>query len=627
MSLLQELRRRNVFRVGVAYALAAWVLLQLVDFVLGLIKAPEWILQVFFLAAAVGLPLVLIFSWVYEVTPEGIKRESQIDRTRSITPQTGRKLDRVIIVFLALAVVVLLADRFYGLESAANSRAKRAPTSSEFIGGRIAAESTAADSRAVGGGIATDSGPPSIAVLPFVNMSADPQNEYFSDGVAEEILNALARIPQLKVTARTSAFTYKGSKSGVAQIAKELGVNHILEGSVRKEGNQVRVTAQLIEAGNSFHMWSETYDRELTNIFAIQDEIAQAIAAAMKVQLLPAAENSNLTGTTNLEAYEYYLQGVSLWHLRTAESLQKARELFEQATALDPAFARAHAYQALNWAILADYTDIPRTEAFANAIDAAETALALDPRSIEAATALVNATNNLRQQVEYAREAISLNPGFATTHQWYATALAALGDFAGAEREYRIAQEIDPRSHINLDNLALMYIYKGDLDAAEQTVRQVEAIAPDWAQVQEHVFLIQLLRGDREHAERTGNRLATLLGRRRNATPVYLDLFFNPGHKAAAVTEIAAFPRDQWNSPDNPALFENYDAMLLLAVAGAHDEALEILEWSQRNELVSAWAFMRAVRIVPDFVCSPEVQAFYASTDLPPLVEPYPCPP
>jgi Flp pilus assembly protein TadD len=413
----------------------------------------------------------------------------------------------------------------------------------------------------------------------------------------------------------------------VAQIANELGVNHILEGSVRKEGNQVRVTAQLIEAGNSFHLWSETYDRELTNIFAIQDEIAQAIAAAMKVQLLPAAENSNLTGTTNLEAYEYYLQGVSQWHMRTAEAMLRARGLFEQAVALDPAFARAHAYLALTWAILADYTDIPLAVASPSARKVAETALALDPQSIEAATALINSTNDLRQQVDYARLAITLNPGFATTHQWYATALFSLGDYAGAEREYKMAQELDPRSHINLDNLAGLYIYTGDFDAAEQTLLQVEAIAPDWDQGQGHLFLVHLLRGDREHAERTGNRLATLLGRRRNATPVYLDLLFSPERKAAAVAEIAAYPRDQWNSPDNPALFDNYDVLLLLAVAGAHKEALEVLEWSSRNELVSSWAYMRAVRIAPVFVCSPEVQAFYASTDLPPLVEPYPCPP
>jgi TolB-like protein/Tfp pilus assembly protein PilF len=621
MSLLQELRRRNVFRVGVAYVLAAWVLLQVVDFVLGMISAPEWILRVFFLAAAAGLPLVLIFSWVFEVTPEGIKRESQIDRTQSITPQTGRKLDRAIIGILVVAVALLLLDRFVdrpGPDSTgAMATAQVEPGQVGLAGGELKAVDVAPAA----------AGPPSIAVLPFVNMSADPQNEYFSDGVAEEILNALARIPGLKVTARTSAFTYKGSKAGVAQIAKELGVNHILEGSVRKEGNQVRVTAQLIEANNSFHMWSETYDRELTNIFAIQDEIAQAIAAAMKVELLPATENSNLTGTTNLEAYEYYLQGVSQWHIRTGESLQTALGLFEKAAEIDPSFARAHAYQALTWAILADYTDFPMPEAFSNARKAAETALALDPQSIEAATALINTTNDLRQGVEYARQAIALNPGFATTHQWYATALVSLGDFDGAEREYRIAQELDPRSRINLDNLALMYIYRGDLEAAERTALQVEAIAPDWPQGQERLFMIYLLRGDREQAERAGNRLAAVLGRKHNATPVYLDLLFNPERKAAAVAEIAAYPLDQIASPDNPALIEAYDVTLLLAVAGANHEALETLEWSRRNDLISSWGFMRTVRIVPDFVCSPEVQAFYASTDLPPLVEPYPCPP
>jgi tetratricopeptide (TPR) repeat protein len=338
-------------------------------------------------------------------------------------------------------------------------------------------------------------------------------------------------------------------------------------------------------------------------------------------------DNSNLTGTTNLEAYEYYLQGVSQWHLRTPESLQKARELFDQAVALDPGFARAHAYRALTWVIFADYTDFPLTAALANATEAAETALALDPQSIEAATSLINSTNDLRQQVEYARQAIELNPGFATTHQWYATALASLGDFDGAEREYRIAQELDPRSRVNLDNLALMYIYRGDLEAAERTAWQVEALAPDWFQGQIHLFVIYLLKGDREQAERAGNRLAASRGLTNDAPMVYLDLFFNPERKASAVAELAAIPQDQWDSPDTQALIEAYDATLLLAFVGAHDEALEILKWLHRDELVSSWAYQRAVRIIPDFVCSPDVQAFYASTNLPPLVEPYPCPP
>jgi TolB-like protein len=255
MSLIDELRRRNVFRVAIAYVLLGWAVLQGADFLLDLAGAPEWVMRVFAIAGLVGFPFALFFAWAFELTPEGVKREKDLDRSQSIAPQTGKRLNRVIIGLLLLVIVLMAVERV-------------------FVVGETDTDSAPLATAAA----------PSIAVLPFVNMSADPDNEYFSEGVAEEILNVLARIPELKVTARTSAFSYKGSEATVAQIARELGVNHVLEGSVRKAGSQVRVTAQLIEAGNDFHLWSETYDRELDDIFAIQDEIAQSIAEALRVR-------------------------------------------------------------------------------------------------------------------------------------------------------------------------------------------------------------------------------------------------------------------------------------------------------------------------------------------------------
>jgi TolB-like protein/Tfp pilus assembly protein PilF len=599
MSFVEELKRRNVIRVGIAYVLAAWLLLQGGDFILDVAGAPDWVIRTLLALAVLGLPVVLLFAWVFEMTPEGLKRERDIDRQQSITHQTGRKLDRAIIVFLVLVIALMAAERLF-LADRPGSDTPQAPA-------------------------AVTAGTQSIAVLPFVNMSADADNEYFSDGVAEEILNVLARIPELKVSARTSAFTFKGSDATVAHIAHELGVNHVLEGSVRKAGNQVRVTAQLIEAATGFHLWSETYDRELTNIFAIQDEIAQAIAAQLKVRLLPAGDQPNLTGTEDLEAYELYLQGVNLWHLRDAAALEQARELFERAIARDPQFARAHAYLALTWGILHDYTDRPPAETYPNAGRAARAALALDPNSIEAATALIYSSNDIMEQLAYSRQAIALNDGFATTHQWYGTTLSVLGDLQGAEREYRIALELDPRSRVITENLALLMTYRSRFDEAEQLLRRLQSFAPEYLRVPELMFQIHLLRGEREAAEQAGNELARRLGRTRNATPVYLDLYFDPERSAAAAAEIASYPRDQWSDPDNPSLV-SYELVQVLAAAGAHREAFDVLKWYYENEGVYTYGVFRVVDFIPEFNCSPEVQAFFASTDLPLLVEPYPCP-
>jgi TolB-like protein/thioredoxin-like negative regulator of GroEL len=466
---------------------------------------------------------------------------------------------------------------------------------------------------------------PSVAVLPFVNMSADADNEYFSDGVAEEILNVLAGIPELKVTARTSAFSYKGSGATIAQIARELGVSHVLEGSVRKAGNQVRVTAQLIEAGKDFHLWSETYDRELTNIFAIQDEIAQSIAGALKVRLLPAAEQPNLTGTTNLEAYELYLQGVNLWHLRTGEALERALTLFEQAIALDPGFARAHAYLALTLGILPDYGDRTLAEIGPATRAAAESALALDPDSVEAATALIqpllaDSPALLESIIERGRQLIARSPGFATTHQWHATNLLNAGFVDEAVAAYRAGLELDPRSRIIHQNLGVLLVVQGRFDEAAKLLENLDEFAPDYWDGVLTRFLLLLASDQREAAEAEGNRLAGILGRTRNTVPLYLELFFAPERRAAAAAEILTFPEGNWWDPDNPSLIDDYALPVVLAAAGAHDEALGALRQSlERQRDFYPAALLRASSLTGRFSCRADVQAVYAELGLTPL--------
>ena len=614
MSFFTELKRRQVFRVGIAYAVVAWVLLQVVDLVLDNITAPEWIMKVFMLAVAVGFPVAVIIAWAFEMTPEGLKRESEVDRSQSITPQTGHKLDRIIIMFLAAAVVVLLAERLYvGDES-------------------LPAVSTAANSETSSAGVfAQPVGPvsrvqgKSIAVLPFVNMSADKDNEYFSDGISEEILNVLARIPDLKVAARTSAFAFKGTNINIAEIARTLNVDVVLEGSVRKSGNQVRVTAQLIKAADGYHLWSETYDRELTNIFAIQDEIAKSIANELKVTLdIDTGVAGNMTGTTSTAAYDAYLRGMNQWHLRTGESLRNSIDLFNQAITIDPKFARAYAGLALTYAILDAYTDVPWSETRQKTRLAADQALAIDPGLAEAATALMMTAGDVNESLVFGRRAIELGPSFATAHQWYAGAIGNTGDLEGALEEYLVAYELDPRSRIVGANLAGNYIAMGNFSDAESVLQQVASFAPDFYYVHEMLFGLYLRTGELKSAESEGRRLARILGRDEAAVQVYLDLFSGGAKKQAALETIMSWPRsEQWSGANPALLFEGLP--VLLAAAGAWPEARVILKEVIQSSPGYVYAALRADRTIAAFNCSPETRAIYATTNLPPLAVPYPC--
>ena len=322
MSFFEELKRRNVIRVAIAYGVAAWFVLQLADVVLENIGAPEWVMQTIMLVLAAGFPLVIIFSWAFEMTPEGIKKEKDVDRTQSITNVTGRKLDRMIIGVLTVTVAYLLIDKLVLQDS------QPAPTET--------AQSTLVEIETP-----TVSGP-SVAVLPFVNMSGDKDNEYFSDGLTETLLHMLAQLPDLRVAARTSSFAFKGKDTGIAEISETLGVAHVLEGSVQKSGNRVRITAQLVRAKDGFHVWSQNYDRNLDDIFAIQDEIAKDVAGALDTSLLGGSNRPKLSvNTSNLTAYESYLRGLEQQAIFSYSSLEIAENHFKQALAHDPAFTDA----------------------------------------------------------------------------------------------------------------------------------------------------------------------------------------------------------------------------------------------------------------------------------------------
>ena len=305
MSFLGELQRRNVFRVGIAYAIAVWVLLQITDVITPILALPDWAPKLIFVILAIGFVPAVIFAWAFEMTPEGIKKEKDVDPAQSVARGTGRKLDFAIIALLTATLGYFAYDKFV----------VSPPNPQDSIR--------------------------SIAVMPFINMSSDPEQEFLSDGLSEELLNLLAKVPELRVAARTSSFSFKDQNLEIPEIAERLNVAHVLEGSIRKAGNQIRITAQLIKADDGFHIWSETYDRELENIFAIQDEIAAAVVEELKITLL--GEKPKAT-KTNPEAYTLYLQGRHIGRQRGGDQMHRqAEKLLTQSLQIDPDFAPAWA--------------------------------------------------------------------------------------------------------------------------------------------------------------------------------------------------------------------------------------------------------------------------------------------
>ena len=433
MSFFEELRRRNVFRVGIAYAIVAWLLLQVADIMIDNIGAPDWLFPIILMILGIGFLLALFFAWAFELTPEGIKREAEVDRSQSITPQTGKKLNNTILVLMALAIAFLLFDRF------------REPPPEDAAA--VAQNAPPIDSAPAGAKGPVESAEPSIAVLPFVNMSADPEQEYFSDGIAEELLNLLVRVDGLQVASRTSSFTYKGENLDIPEIASELNVDHILEGSVRKAGNRVRITAQLIDASNDRHLWSESYDRELTDIFAIQDEIANAIVGALQEALGIGLESVDVQAATdNLDAYELYLKARSLFIAR--QNLDQAIDLFEQAIALDPEFALAWEGLAATHTVAFDWLAGDGVDHSALALGAADRALELDDSLSMAyavrGTEMLRLANDIGGGIEQMNRAIANDPKNATAFLWRGLMLKDLGYFDRAIADLKNCLAIDP---------------------------------------------------------------------------------------------------------------------------------------------------------------------------------------
>ena len=445
MTIFQELKRRNVIRVGALYLVAAWLLLQLTDVLSSLLPVPEWTGSLVFLLLAIGFLPVMLFAWVYEMTPEGLKREADIDRSKSITSSTGHKINTVIIVLLVLAISGLVADRLIPEASVVTEATETAP------------EVAATDDT-------------SIAVLPFADLSADKDQQYFTDGLSEELLNLLVRVNGLRVASRTSSFAYRDSTLGVPNISKALNVGHVLEGSVRKDGDRIRITAQLIEAGTDSHLWSENFDRELVDIFAIQDEIANAIVGALAGQLNLGSDKAVTVeaATDNLDAYEMYLAGRELYLSRI--DLGESIRLLQAAVELDPNFARA-------WEGLAAAEIIGDAWLVADGIDhlalaeeAANRALVLNP-DLSMPMAVLAILAQLRDKdvvasLELYEDAIARDPKNTTAWLWKGILFDIAGFMDEAIEAFQQCLAIDP-GYLNCKQImAKSYLSKGDIETA-----------------------------------------------------------------------------------------------------------------------------------------------------------------
>ena len=439
MNFLTELRRRNVIRMAGLYLITAWLLVQVAETLLPIFATPDWVLRALVILLALGFVPTLIFSWVFELTPEGLKRDDEVAPEQSIAPRTAKRMDRLILLGLAAVVAVVAADRFW-------------PRSEP-----VASAPTAADD-------AVDPAKPavnaaSIAVLPFADLSPAGDQGYFSDGMAEEILNALVKVKGLQVASRTSSFGFKGQEAlGVPAIAGKLEVRHILEGSVRRAGDTLRITAQLIDAASDRHLWSETFDRPLTaeNVFAIQDEIARAIVAALveSLGLEHVGSVAPAQPTANLTAYDLYLQARAMFQAR--RDFAEADRLLAEALAQDPAFAKAWELRAAVQMMMDEYggSELDPAEIYRIATGYAEKALALDPRSALALASIANmsglASRNLGQPADWAtiiadlERAIEIDPHNSNAMNWLGIAFGLVGESERALAMFQRCSVVDP---------------------------------------------------------------------------------------------------------------------------------------------------------------------------------------
>lgn len=475
--------------MGVAYIVVAWLVAQVLQLVFESFGTPDWVMKTVLVLLAMGLPLALFFAWAFEMTPEGLKREHEVDRSQSITSQTGKKLNLTIFTVMALALAYFAFDKFVISE-------RQNAVSTESV-----AETThIAASQVVTGAVTTEP-ENSIAVLPFINMSSDEEQEYFSDGLSEELLNLLAKIPELKVASRSSSFQFKGEKIDITEVAQKLKVAHVLEGSVRKAGSHVRITAQLIKADDGYHMWSETYDRSLDNIFAIQDEISAAVVAALKIELLGEAPKSEVV---NPEAYALWLRGRYLYTKWGKENFELAIEAFRAALVIEPDYVEAWASLSIAYLTQTQSGYLDYDKGVALARDAIEKARAIDPNRPSVLARLANIQNqfdwNWAAAEATIQKALELDPFESRVLNAAGTIAANLGRGEASLAYYQRILDQDPLDLISLYNKADALHRLGRLEDARLAYGKLLELNPeDWGS-HTQVAIIMLQQGQAQEA-------------------------------------------------------------------------------------------------------------------------------
>jgi TolB-like protein/Tfp pilus assembly protein PilF len=457
-SFFSELKRRNVYKVAVAYAVVGWLVVQVSSTVMPTFHAPEWVVQTLVVIVAIGFPIALVIAWAFEATPEGIKRTEVADAMPATAGPEKHTWIYVVLIGAAISAAVFFAAR----------GGKRMSSSENAPGDNQTASQPAK----------------SIAVLPFDNLSEDKANAYFAEGVQDEILTRLAKVADLKVISRTSTQRFKSTPTDLREIAKQLGVMNILEGSVQKANDQVRVNVQLINAMTDAHLWAEIYDRKLTDIFAVESDIAKTIADTLQAKLTGSEKQMMAAAPTNdTTAYELYHKGRSFWGKRTGDNIPKAISFYEQAIARDPNYALAYAGLSSAYILSPFYADADRLEMSAKAKQAALKALRLDPNLAEAHAALGKVLFfgeiDLAGAAREYKRAIELKPNDADAHHWFSNdVLAALGRFDEAIAEGKRSVELDPLSVVINADLGETFYYAKRYDESVAQLRKTLEIDP-----------------------------------------------------------------------------------------------------------------------------------------------------